>query len=100
MDRRELIGPEHLNRAGTRQEEGVGILLLSVCFLLFCALFFFFLIPHSNQEVIGIQKNVVVFFKKSPAQMKMENSLGVRSVPENWSQLLKCPQDSTEAEVE
>lgn len=55
MDRRERIGPEHLNRAGTRQEEGVGILLLSVCFLLFCALLFF-LIPRSNQEVIGMQK--------------------------------------------
>lgn len=47
-------------------------------------LLFFFLIPRSNQEVIGIQKKVVVFFfKKSPNQMKMENSLGVGSVPEN-----------------
>lgn len=55
MDRRELIGPEHLSRVGTRQEEGVGILPLSARFLLFCA-FFFFLIPRSNQEVIGISK--------------------------------------------
>lgn len=36
MERRELIGPEHLNQAGTRQDEGVGILLLNACFLLFC----------------------------------------------------------------
>lgn len=64
MDRRELIGPEHLNRAGTRQEEGVGILPLSARFLLFSLfsflLFFFFftlsLIPLFQQEVIGIGK--------------------------------------------
>lgn len=37
MDQREPTGPEHLNQAGTRQDEGVGILLLSSCFLLFCS---------------------------------------------------------------
>lgn len=42
------MAPEHLNRAGTRQEEGVGILPLSACFLLFCASFF----PSSSRAPI------------------------------------------------
>lgn len=52
-----LIGLLHLNQAGTRQEEGVGILLLSAYFLLFCTSPPFFpLIPLFKQEVIGIKK--------------------------------------------
>lgn len=78
MDQGEPAGPEHLNRAGTRQEEGVGILPLSACFLLLCVeFFFFFLIPRSNQEVIGIPKK--------GHQVRMESRSCVRSLPPKMS---------------
>lgn len=78
MDRGEPVGPEHLNQAGTRQEEGVGILLLSPCFLLLCVCVcvIFFLIPRSNQEVIGL-----------PKKESMENRLCQSSAPKNVAKM-------------